>query len=66
MYNIDDTVFVKGTIVGVKKEDNGIMYTVAFQDPLWNRPEEIRVVASDVKKIGFFTMEELEEACKEN
>ena len=62
MYGIDETVWVKGTIIGVAKgrKDSGMEYTVQIEDTIWNS-REVTVKESNVTKV--FSMDELEKLC---
>ena len=63
MYNIDQEVYVKATVVGVNKSRDGkFEYEVEFKDELWG---DIRIsVNADQIKLAAITMDELEKACR--
>ncbi len=51
MFNIDDTVYVKGIITGVQKDGGKIKYTVQIEDTNWHE-REVTVVEEDAIKFS--------------
>ena len=63
MFNIDQEVYVKATIVGVNKgRDGKFEYEVEFKDELWG--DRRITVKDDQIKLGPLSMEDLEKMCK--
>lgn len=66
MYNIDQEVYVKGTIVGVNKNRDGkFEYEVEFKDELWG-DRRISVTDGLIRTVVVnpITMDELEKRCQ--
>lgn len=63
MYNIDQEVYVKGTIIGVTKtKDGSFEYEVQVKDNFWD--ERTIHVKDDQIKLAAITMDELEKICR--
>ena len=64
MYNIDQEVYVKGTIVAVSKEDDGSFeYRIKIESPRWSHGETVTVTDRQIKQ-ATITMDELERVCR--
>ncbi len=64
MYNIDQEVYVKGTIVGVSKENDGSFeYRIKIDSPRYSFGETVTVADNQIK-LAAITMDELEKVCR--
>lgn len=65
MYNMDQEVYVKGTIVGISKEDDGSFeYKIKVESSVWEKHGETVTVNADQIKLAAITMDELEKVCR--